>query len=276
MKIGIVGLGLGYSLAQYLAFRAHNIVGVDIRTNSYLKPQLDPEMAAWMLRHSKDIKQPYFTDDYSALIDCELIMIFVSTPLVNGRLLMSNVLNAVAAASKVNVDAEYALLSTIPVGGMQVIHDQFPDVQIRYTPPMVKRHRFLSTFINPPSHWQLFGGYPSKELKDLYRSIQSPRVQQFEVSESVAEKAKLLTNLMLATKIIIANSIGEWAGSEGKRVCRIVNADPRVGKGYFTPGGQAAGPCLPRDLTELEAVTEGSLKEIVVLLNRINGTAKLI
>lgn len=257
-----------------LAYHGHDVVGIDIDEGAWLSPRVDDEMADWLVTHNRGV---VFSTSYKALRDRELILIFVSTPFRNGRLDDSNVIDALAASAMENSDAEYSILSTLPVGSMKVLRQHFPELKLSYSPPMIKKHRFLSTFVKPPSGWQLFTKGASDDLRNLYASMQ-PGVRQIVAPDEVVEAAKLCTNMMLATKVIMANSIADWLGYEtGKAVCEIVSADPRIGEGYFAPGGKASGPCLPRDLLELEEVTpEGHLKSIVQALNAVNRTEELV
>lgn len=275
-KIGIVGLGLGYSLAYYLASRNHDVIGVDIDPKAISEPRLDSEMGLWLQTY-EGVK-PMLTTEFAKMYDRDFIFIFVSTPLENRRLSVRNVLSAVHDCHMVNRKAEYAVLSTLPIGGMERIHQEFSKIEkISYSPPMIKKHLFLSTFVTPPSGWQLFGGRPSETLREIFSDAQDKEVAQIVVSNPVAEAAKLCTNLMLATKVIVANSIGEWLGDEvGHAVCDIIGRDPRVGEGYFQPGGRAAGPCLPRDLAELEAVATNGFHSLVAELNILNGTREIL
>ena len=265
MKLGVIGLGLGYSFAKYLAMEGHDVVGVDTDMSAFQSPRVDTEMKQILELNDPMVK---FSDGYWLLKDSEIVFVFVSTPFREGRISPKNVFTALAASRDVNKNAEYVILSTLPVGTMKEVHSRFADARIVYAPPMVKKHKFLSTFIDPPSSFQMFGGDPSDELLHLYHSIQN--AEQIIAPDEVVERAKLSVNLMLAIKIIIANAIGD------SRVCAIVEKDPRVGKGYFTPGGAASGPCLPRDLLELEATTDGSLKKIVQTLNEVNGSNDLV
>lgn len=273
-KVGIVGLGLGYSLSHYLSNIGHLVVGVDIDPGSIRRPRVDAEMKSWLADNKST---PRLGTDFGSLSDSDYIFIFVSTPLDQGRMSVRNVMAAVGSAIEANPGAEYAILSTLPIGGMKAIHGRFPELKICYTPPMVKKHKFQSTFYSPPSGWQLFGGRASRRLRAIFRGAQAPATRQILATEDVVEAAKLCTNLMLANKIVIANAIGSWLGLvNGKAVCEIVGTDPRVGAGYFTPGGPASGPCLPRDLTEIQAASDDGLSDLVAVLNRLNGTANLL
>ena len=275
-RIAVIGAGLGYSLSLYLSSLEHEVMCVDVDRRAFEQPRIDDETKAVLGKWHETVN---FTDDYSYLTNFnpDFVLIFVSTPLVNGRLSIKNVISAVASTSaQVGVLPEYAILSTLPIGGVREIRAFRPRLSLTYAPPMIKKHRFLSTFKSPPSGWQLFGGTPSLALTRLFKGAQAPSVKQIVTDPEVVEWAKLLTNLMLATKVTLANAIGEQLGGIAPDVCRIVNADPRIGEGYFTPGGPASGPCLPRDMTELEAASSGKLFTLITALNDANGTYAMV
>lgn len=230
-------------------------------------------MGEWLTLNNRSVA---FSRDFQALADRELVLVFVSTPFDGARLDDGNVVFALADSARANPRAEHSVLSTLPLGAMQALRKHFPELHLSYSPPMIKKHRFLSTFTSPPSGWQLFTEGASPQLRGLYASMQ-PGVRQIVAPDDVVEAAKMCTNMMLATKVIMANAIGAWLGEKvAAAVCEIVGTDPRLGDGYFAPGGPAAGPCLPRDMLELEAVSEGSLRDVLKALNVANGTRRLV
>jgi UDP-glucose 6-dehydrogenase len=274
IRVGVVGLGLGYALSKYAASKGYDVVGMDIDRNAFTHPRLDEETEKWLARRDPAV---LFSNDVRDLRERELILIFVSTPLEGSRLSLRNIFAAISACRSVNENAEYAILSTLPIHAMEGLRGYFPMLRMSYTPPMVKKHKFLSTFFSPPSGWQMLSGTPSRMLQEMFAKLQADGTRQIIAPDEVVEAAKLLTNLMLASKIIMANAATGWLGPEtGRRACEIVNLDPRVGYGYFTPGGKAAGPCFPRDLIELEAAATGDLKKIIQTLNEANGTETLL
>lgn len=288
MKVGVVGLGLGYSLAYYLETKGHEVWGVDIREEAYTNPRLDPTMRKFV-KDYHGLARPRFSTDFRTIQGCVFVLIFVSTPFdfATGRLSMMNVLEAVNAARLVNPDATYLVLSTLPIGGFDELRRAFPKLRMFYCPPMVKKADFLNTFRRPPSGWQLIG--VPEEIRKEIREEAVGDVLRFYAGlvegtllvrpYRVVEAAKLCTNLLLSAKIILANAIGDWIADpdRAREVCEIVGADPRVGEGYFTPFiSKAAGPCFPRDLEELYTVSSGHLEQILTVLNAVNGTARLI
>ena len=299
MKLAVVGLGLGFHLSWYLALKGHDVHGVDLREEAFVGRTVDPRLDnVWKEQGTPPPVHisPAFSTHFEYIAGCEYVFIFVSTPFdrETERLSIRNVLDAIASASAANPSATYLILSTLPVGGMAEVRARFPDLRMFYCPPMVKKADFLATFKNPPSGWQLIGRtgadiFPH-DVMDLYVGLLDDPVRILVHEDRVVEAAKLCTNLLLATKIILANAIGEWLGDPevAREVCAIVEKDPRVGKGYLAPGGPAAGPCFPRDLIELESAsrsplpglpsTEGSVSlfKILAVLNRVNHTWELI
>lgn len=287
-KLAVVGLGLGFHLSWYLASKGHEVHGVDVREEAFVNRTVDPRLDnAWKGQGTPPPVHlsPAFSTDFANVAGCSFIFIFVSTPFDREaeRLSIRNVLDAIASASAVNPDATYLVLSTLPVGGMARIRERFPTLRMFYCPPMVKKADFLSTFVNPPSGWQLIGTDDTDhfplDVLELYLSLLDDGVERLVRPDCVVEAAKLCTNLLLSTKVILANAIAEWLGDPevAREVCAIVEKDPRVGKGYMTPGGPAAGPCFPRDLIELESASGGAdLAEILAVLNRVNRTRELV
>jgi len=222
-----------------------------------------------------------FTNNHAMLEDRDYIIIFVATPLINRRLSMKFVLSALETCVRNNPKATYLIFSTMPVGGMETIHNAFPKIRAFYTPPMVKAGHFLSTFKSPPGGIQPIGFKDATptDVTDLYRIWLEPHVLITPSSERIVEVAKLAINMMLSIKIVSANAIASWLKDEklAKQVCNIVNTDPRVGIEYFTPGGPAAGPCFPRDLTELEQASKGTdLEKLLKIINELNKTDELL
>lgn len=282
-KIGIVGLGLGYSLAHYLAYKDYDIVGVDIRRESWEKPRIDARMKSFLDANSDMYNPPVFTTDFDELSDREQIMIFVSTPFdrVRNRLSIRNVVSALDSSIKINRNAIYQILSTLPVGGWNFLRNF--SVEMYYTPPMVKREDFIGTFKNPPGGVQMIGYEESgKRLTQLIKFYKDRHLLDMSVKivqerAQIIEKAKLLINVMLSARIITANAIRDWVDDEmdADSICNVVASDRRIGDAYFTPGGPAAGPCFPRDLLELEsASTNTDLEKFLKVINSINGTER--
>lgn len=272
--MAVLGLGLGYSLSLYLSSLEHEVMGIDIDPKAWENPRIDPttevKVGAWR-------ETVTFSQDYRALRNFmpDFVLVFVATPLKDDRLSVEHVANALLQAHEyAGSRPEYAIMSTLPIGGMKQLRRGFIRSSIVYTPPMVKKHMFLKTFREPPSGWQLFGGEPSVEMLRLFKGAQ-PGVRQIVAEPETVEWAKLLTNAFLANKIVFANSVRDQLGPLAAKVCDIVNMDPRVGEGYLTPGGPAAGPCLPRDLTELESVSTGDLRHLLTVINAINKTYTL-
>ena len=275
-RVCVLGLGLGYGLSLYLSKLEHEVLGVDVDRSAFEQPRIDDETKQALAKWHDTVT---FVDRYAPLANFnpDFVLVFVSTPLKGGRLSMFNVLSALSAAwARAGATPEYGILSTLPVGGMKQVRESFPKMTATYCPPMIKKARFLSTFRDPPSGWQLFGGSPSLALRRLFKEAQDGGVKQIVAAPETIEWAKLLTNAVLATKVTLANAIGRELGEMGTDVCRIVNADPRVGEGYFTPGGPASGPCLPRDMTELEAATLGTLHKLLAAVNDANGTYAMV
>jgi len=282
--IGICGLGLGYSLTHYLAFLGYDVIGVDVNRDTFTKdnPKVDKQMRKFIVEnYSAFDSHIFFSTKHADLAKCKYILIFVATPLEKRRLSMKYVLSALESTFLQNPSATYLILSTLPIGGMEIIHKTYPQMRVYYTPPMVRAQEFLQTFKKPNTGWQLIGfeDEPPIDVVALYSKWLSSDIEIIPRSERIVEVAKLATNLVLSLKIVCANAIQSWLQNQhiAEEACRIINMDPRVGVGYFKPGGPAAGPCFPRDLTELQEVSKGTdLEKLLKIINELNKTDELV
>lgn len=283
MKISVLGLGLGFSLSCLLSSYGHKVVGVDIKAEAYKNPRLDYCMKMYVAQNQSLISRNLrLTTNYGKIRDAELIVVFVSTPLEQGRLSTKNVESAIQSSLERNNNSHFALLSTLPIGGCDTLFQRFPEIKDKmvYVPPMVRQGMFLGTFTNPPSGWQMISDNadPSKIL-EVYKPILSPNVQYIFADYRIVEVAKLVTNVALTQKIVLANTIDDWCeqmGLDAKKVMKIVGMDPRIGNQYISPGGPASGACLPRDLIELLHASEGSpFSELLQTLKKLNDERSL-
>lgn len=75
-----------------------------------------------------------------------------------------------------------------------------------------------------------------------------------------AEIIKLGLNFGLTVKISLANLLAQiceqMPGANVDRVTQAIGLDPRIGPEYLMGGAKAAGPCFPRDIRAMEALTQ--------------------
>jgi UDP-glucose 6-dehydrogenase len=90
MKIGVVGAGhIGSVIAAELAHRNNDVIAIDVdsskvgKINSGISPISEPGLADLISKVVAE-KRLSATTEFSQLVNCELIIITVGTPYING------------------------------------------------------------------------------------------------------------------------------------------------------------------------------------------------
>ena len=278
MKVGVVGLGVGYALSCALAEAGYTTVGLDINPDVVADPRRDPSIQSLLSnraarrRIEKNLK---LTSSYDEIANCSYVIVCVSTG-NEKKLVLGHVEDAVQQClnvlrpSKAGSMPVVMVYSTLPFGSSRRIREIFrasgvkmdEDVGYVHFPLMIAQGTTAYDFVNPP--FVIFGSdSPSvaKRAMDFYkRFIRRSFVYKgrlppmFTGSPEEAELAKLAANACLTTKIAIANEIGglgERLGVDAQKVMQVVGSDWRIGRKFTIPGYAAGGSCFPRDLKSL-------------------------
>ena len=278
LKIGVVGLGVGYALSCALAEAGYATVGLDINPDVVADPRRDPSIESLLSnraarrRIEKNLK---LTSSYDEIANCSYVIVCVSTG-DEKKLVLGHVEDAVQQClnvlrpSKAGSMPVVMVYSTLPFGSSRRIREIFrasgvkmdEDVGYVHFPLMIAQGTTAYDFVNPP--FVIFGSdSPSvaKRAMDFYkRFIRRSFVYKgrlppmFTGSPEEAELAKLAANACLTTKIAIANEIGglgERLGVDAQKVMQVVGSDWRIGRKFTIPGYAAGGSCFPRDLKSL-------------------------
>jgi len=278
LKVGVVGLGVGYALSCALAEAGYTTVGLDINPDVVADPRRDPSIQSLLSnraarrRIEKNLK---LTSSYDEIANCSYVIVCVSTG-NEKKLVLGHVEDAVQQClnvlrpSKAGSMPVVMVYSTLPFGSSRRIREIFrasgvkmdEDVGYVHFPLMIAQGTTAYDFVNPP--FVIFGSdSPSvaKRAMDFYkRFIRRSFVYKgrlppmFTGSPEEAELAKLAANACLTTKIAIANEIGglgERLGVDAQKVMQVVGSDWRIGRKFTIPGYAAGGSCFPRDLKSL-------------------------
>ena len=92
-------------------------------------------------------------------------------------------------------------------------------------------------------------------MKALYQTILEKSQPYFIMDTTSAEVTKYMSNLALASKVILANEffgLSKAVGADYDVVRKAVEADPRIGSHLRTPGPDGdfgfGGACFPKDM----------------------------
>lgn len=190
----------------------------------------------------------------------EFIFICVPTPMLRDysgmdMSVVKSVVNEIS--SKVSGKNKIVIIkSTILPGTTAAFIKKYPKVKFAMNPEFLTQERAERDFLNPSR--TIIGASSlgvAKRIKRLYESILLKDQRYFLTDATSAEIAKYMSNLMLASKIIVSNEFYGLARKmkvEYDGIRRIVEADKRIGTFLKVPGwdgdfgfGQA---CFPKDM----------------------------
>ena len=274
IKVGVLGLGVGYALACCLAEAGYRTVGIDMNPQVVANPRLDPSVKRLLQydkRHRKRIDRNLrLSTDYGELSECDHVTVCVSTG-DEKKLILGHVEGAVSSYCKVaKRGAIMVVYSTLPFGSSkrikQIIEDNrlTCDEDIRYVhmPLMIAQGTTADDFVNPP--FVAFGSYSRASAQDALRfyrkfiKLSSLWKKQlppmFTTTPETAEMAKLTANAFLSTKMSFANMtdmICKKVGVDSSELMSIVGSDWRIGGKMLKPGFAWGGNCFPRDTQSL-------------------------
>lgn len=261
MKIGVIGAGrLGICFALLCEQGGYDVLVSDIRED-YVKDlnqkkiqTYEPEVED-LLRVSKNFRAT--TSNREVIDECDLIYTLVSTPsLDDGSYDVSAVWSVVEDFKDVTKKKYFVIGCTTNPGDCNLFQKQVPsNVRVLYNPEFIAQGSIISDLKHADMVLLGVDGDESeiaKDIKDIYRKIQTSRAIVCTMSTKSAEITKIAVNCFLTTKISYANMLGDvlvkaGCGDEITAVLSSVGCDSRIGKKYLGWGLGYGGPCLPRD-----------------------------
>ena len=193
----------------------------------------------------------------------EFIFVCVPTPMLRDYSGMDiSIVKGVVEviASKVAGTSKILIIkSTVLPGTTLEFAKKYPNVNFAMNPEFLTQKNAKEDFLKPA---RTVIGVTKKEvgarIKKLYSSILPKDQPYFIVDLTSAELIKYMSNLMLASKVLLANEFYELASKVGANydeVRKAVEADKRIGSFLKVPGwdgdlgfGQA---CFPKDMIGL-------------------------
>jgi len=128
------------------------------------------------------------------------------------------------------------------------------DFVVCYNPEFMREGSAVTDFFEPP--YTVFGAQDLAHLTLLRELFAWVPGRVFEVSVSVAEMVKYVSNAFHALKVGFANEVGTLSkelGVDTQAVMEIFTSDTRlnISPAYLMPGFAFGGSCLPKDLRAL-------------------------
>lgn len=169
---------------------------------------------------------------------------------------VEEVLREIVETNKGHVTA--VIISTVFPGTCERLNDTYGDrLTIVYNPTFIALGTVVRDLTQPG---MLLIGVDEEGDSDLMENIwdacldANSREYKHVGTYIEAELLKLSINCALATKISLANQLGQLFQKWGVDPAMVsaIGADPRIGNAYMMPGVPISGPCLPRDNKALQ------------------------
>lgn len=274
MKISVIGTGyVGLVSGACFAEMGNDVICVDIDEHkiSNLKngiiPIYEPGLADMVIKN-QDKETIVFTSDIKyALIDCNICIIAVGTPMgENGHADLNYVLSAAKSIGEHITCHTFVIdKSTVPVGTAEKVRiaiqvaltkrDSPLTFDVISNPEFLKEGNAVEDFMKPD---RIIVGVDNEVSLDIMRELYAPftrnRDRFIHMDIKSAEMTKYAANAMLATKISFINEIAnicERVGADVNKVRNGIGSDSRIGYSFIYPGCGYGGSCFPKDVQAL-------------------------
>lgn len=163
--------------------------------------------------------------------------------------------------------------STSLPGTARKVSKKYPNVNFVMNPEFLTQKNANSDFLNPS---RTVIGADSKDVAAkvvaIYKTI-LPKNQNYIVTDPTsAEVIKYMSNLMLASKVLLANEFYEISKAVGANyldVQKAVESDPRIGTHLGVPGPDGdmgfGGACFPKDMVGILGLARGLKLDVSAL-----------
>tara|TARA_B100001540_G_C15773249_1_gene627428 strand:- start:189 stop:1511 length:1323 start_codon:yes stop_codon:yes gene_type:complete len=275
MRVGIVGLGfVGLSLSSVLASKDISTIGIDTDKEkckmiaSGKPPFFEPELEKTLKEGLS--KKFLVSDDFSLLLDCELIFVTVGTPQRDdGSIELGIIKDAIRKISQIIGKSKKSqtviIKSTVVPGTMKNVI--LPILEKGSRKKAGKEFGLISNpeFLQESSaikntkfpHLIILGGYQTQFMRKFGKFLTKihPNTKIVVTNHQTAEMIKYANNSFLATKISFINQLSNICQKIPEvnvdEIAKAIGLDPRIGQQFLNAGPGYGGSCLPKDMKAL-------------------------
>lgn len=279
MNIAIIGAGyVGIVTGTCFAHFGHKVTFIDTdaaRLSSLDKgilPIVEPGLEDLFVRN---YSRMVFTWRAELVAQADVIMLCVGTPPGPGGHVDLTAFRAALRCLEEHLRPHHVIVikSTVPPGTGDGVHAMFGKrvAGVYSNPEFLKEGDAVRDCLRPDR--VVIGSGPRSSadgiLHELYRSFVRTEDSIYTMSRASAELTKYVCNAMLAMRISAMNEFAQVADSCGANiddVRRGVGADSRIGSAFLYAGAGWGGSCFAKDLTALNAQSNGTLRLVSATL----------
>ena len=287
MKVAVIGQGyVGLPLAIKISLAGHKVVGFDLNFELIKKLNIGnshiEDVPNVQMEKAIESQKYLATATAKDLIDCEIVIIAVPTPLDSNRLPdLQHVISAAELLGK-NLKRKTLVIneSTSYPGTLRNI---IAPTVLKFTPPGIDHLFAISPERVDPGNkeWDLsstpriIAGLTPESAKKALEFYSSFCKELIEVSSpEVAETAKLFENTFRQVNIALVNELALTTRALGISVTEVIEAASTKPYGFmkFSPGIGVGGHCIPIDPSYLAFAAEsvGVKARFIELANSVN------
>lgn len=209
-------------------------------------------------------------------VQSDFIFVCLPTPMVSaegGECNLSIIKKFFNQASKIITSGIFIIKSTVPVGTVDALIKEYPDLNIIHSPEFLTAANAEYDFINADRH--VVGGNVklTKKVEKLYKSC-FPNIPVYAMKSKESELVKYFANCFLAAKVMVFNEMKVLCDNipevDYDEILSGVSSDSRINHSHtHVPGPDGdygfGGTCFPKDVNSLiDIMVKNGLDPVVL------------